>query len=228
MLLRLDWCYSSLYEDAYPILLLVLLMVKLILLKKANGYLAAYWLLQKAKAWQQLDKMLMTAYSQFGKKLTVVIWLRDCSFVVCLNESIQPSGPLCLWQFVPLTMFHGTLCVIATANNNNNNKSTNKVNFKKQITWNHCWNWQSKKTNFSTEPFRSNKVLASTWPACQMNFTGLQEHYNQLLANDNALPRRSEINFLIIRFLVSLNISFKIFRHIGRVKNSKEISFASK
>ena len=176
----------------------------------------------------KLDKMLMTAYSQIGKKLTVVIWLRDCSFVVCLNESIQPSDQLCLWQFVPLTMFRGTLCVIATANNNNNNKSTNKVNFKKQITWNHCRNWQSKKTNFSTEPFRSNKVLASTWPACQMNFTGLQEHYNQLLANDNALPRRSEINFLIIGFLVSLNISFKIFRHIGRVKNSKEISFASK
>ena len=176
----------------------------------------------------KLDKMLMTAYSQIGKKLTVVIWLRDCSFVVCLNESIQPSDQLCLWQFVPLTMFRGTLCVIATANNNNNNKSTNKVNFKKQITWNHCRNWQSKKTNFSTEPFRSNKVLASTWPACQMNFTGLQEHYNQLLANDNALPRRSEINFLIIGFLVSLNISFKIFRHIGRVNNSKEISFASK
>ena len=142
MLLRLDWCYSSLYEDAYPILLLVLLMLILILLKKANGYLAAYWLLQKAKAWQQLDKMLMTAYSQIGKKLTVVIWLRDCSFVVCLNESIQPSGPWCLWQFVPLTMFHGTLCVIATANNN---KSTNRVNFKKQITWNHCRNLQSKK-----------------------------------------------------------------------------------
>ena len=39
-----------------------------------------------------------------------------------------------------------------------------------------------------------------------MNFTGLQEHYNQLLANDNALPRRSEINFLIIGFLVSLYI----------------------
>ena len=164
MLLKLVW-------GCLPYLLLVLLMLILIVLKKANGYLAAYWLLQKAKAWQQLDKMLMTAYSQIGKKLTVVIWLRDCSFVVCLNESIQPSGPLCLWQFVPLTMFHGTLCVITTANNN---KSTNKMNFKKQITWNHCRNWQSRRTNFSTEPFRSKKFsrardLRAKWtsPDCR-------------------------------------------------------------
>ena len=49
-----------------------------------------------------------------------------------------------LRSIVPLTMFHGTLCVIATANNNNN-KSTNKVNFKRQMTWNHCRNRQSKK-----------------------------------------------------------------------------------